>query len=187
MKLMLLFGNGAAGKMTVGQGLTKITPFRLFHNHMTIEPVLDVMGYFDMDTILALRDVIFRRFAASDNYGMIFTFMWDFDAADDWAYVSHIKEIFGLAEEDIYHVELVASQSTRLERNATENRLQHKASKRDIEASNARLLSMDIKHRCESRPGELKFANYLRLVNDDLPAIQAAQQIKEHFHLPDKE
>ena len=42
MKLLILIGNSAVGKMSVGQALTKITPFRLFHNHMMIEPVLEV-------------------------------------------------------------------------------------------------------------------------------------------------
>lgn len=42
MKLLLLFGDAAVGKMTVGQELCKITDFRLFHNHMTIEPVLEI-------------------------------------------------------------------------------------------------------------------------------------------------
>ena len=43
MKLMFLTGNAAVGKMTVGQELMKITPLRLFHNHMTIEPVLGIL------------------------------------------------------------------------------------------------------------------------------------------------
>lgn len=38
MKFVMLFGNAAVGKMTVGQELMKITDLRLFHNHMTIEP-----------------------------------------------------------------------------------------------------------------------------------------------------
>ena len=38
MKLIFLIGAGAVGKMTVGQELAKITPLRLFHNHMIIEP-----------------------------------------------------------------------------------------------------------------------------------------------------
>ena len=45
---------------------------------------------------------------------------------------------------EIYCVELIASQEIRLERNKTENRLLHKPSKRDIEASNKRLLNEDI-------------------------------------------
>lgn len=44
MKLLLLFGNSAVGKMTVGQELAKITPLKLFHNHMMIEPVLEIFG-----------------------------------------------------------------------------------------------------------------------------------------------
>lgn len=41
MKIVLLVGNGAVGKMTVGQELMKQTGLRLFHNHMPIE--LDVV------------------------------------------------------------------------------------------------------------------------------------------------
>ena len=35
--LVIILGPHAVGKMTVGQELTKITPLRLFHNHMSIE------------------------------------------------------------------------------------------------------------------------------------------------------
>ena len=37
MKLVLIFGPQAVGKMTVGQELAKKTGLKLFHNHMTIE------------------------------------------------------------------------------------------------------------------------------------------------------
>ena len=43
MKLVLIVGSGAVGKMTVGQELMKITDLRLFHNHMMIEPVIDIL------------------------------------------------------------------------------------------------------------------------------------------------
>lgn len=181
MKLLLLFGNCAVGKMTVGQELCKITPFRLFHNHITIEPVLEVFGTFHSPAIHRLREVFFEEFAKTDNYGLIFTYMWAFDMQSDWDYVAHVKEIFGLSEEDIYHVELVAPQEIRLQRNVTENRLKNKASKRDIAASNARLLRDDENHRCESLPGEIPFQNYLRLDNSNLSAAETARIIKETF------
>ena len=63
MKLLILIGNSAVGKMTVGQELCKITPFRLFHNHMMIEPVLEIFGSFRGDVIQKLRQVIFEEFA----------------------------------------------------------------------------------------------------------------------------
>ena len=73
MKLVFLFGDGAVGKMTVGQELAKITDLRLFHNHMSIEPVVEVFGYFNGEAIRRMRDVFFEEYAKSDNYGMIFT------------------------------------------------------------------------------------------------------------------
>ena len=84
MKLVLLVGNGAVGKMTVGQELMKQTGLRLFHNHMTIEPVLEIFGEFHTNAILQMREVIFREFAKTDNYGMIHTVMWAFDCPEDW-------------------------------------------------------------------------------------------------------
>lgn len=185
MKLLFLLGNTAVGKMTVGQELTKITPFRLFHNHMVIEPVLEVFDDFNTAVIGKLRNVIFEEFAKSDNYGLIFTFMMAFDQKADWNYIERVKQTFGLSEEDIYYVELIASQEIRLMRNTTENRLAHKASKRDIEASNRLLLDADRHYRCESLPGEITSPNYIRIDNSNLSPAATAQLIKERFRFPD--
>lgn len=183
MKLVFLIGDAAVGKMTVGQELMKITGLRLFHNHMTIEPVIEIFGKYDGKTIFRLRDVIFEEFAKSDNYGMIFTYMWAFDQRSDWDYVEHVKDIFAPYGTEFYYVELIAPQSVRLQRNATENRLINKASKRDIEISNARLIHDDEKYRCVSLDGEIPFENYLRIENENISAAEAAKMIKEKFSL----
>jgi len=70
MKLVFIIGDAAVGKMTVGQELTKITALRLFHNHMTIEPVIEIFGRYDGEVVRDMREVIFSHFAASDNYGL---------------------------------------------------------------------------------------------------------------------
>lgn len=181
MKLVLLFGNGAVGKMTVGQELAQMTGLKLFHNHMTIEPVIEIFGTYNHPVVNRMREVVFEEFAKSDNYGMIFTYMWAFDQPSDWEYVERVKKIFSGAE--VYYVELVADQATRLERNKTENRLKHKPSKRDVEASDNRLISDDKKYRCESLPGEIAFENYLRIDNTNLSPEEAAKRIKGCFDL----
>lgn len=183
MKFVFLIGDAAVGKMTVGQELMKITGLRLFHNHMTIEPVIEIFGKYDGKTIFRLRDVIFEEFAKSDNYGMIFTYMWAFDQRSDWDYVEHVKDIFAPYGTEFYYVELIAPQSVRLQRNATENRLSNKASKRDVETSNARLVRDDEKYRCVSFDGEIPFENYLRILNENISAEDAAKMIKERFSL----
>lgn len=183
MKLLFLIGNAAVGKMTVGQELMKRTGLRLFHNHMTIEPVLEIFGTFNSPAINRLREVIFEEFAKSGSYGMIFTYMWAFDQPSDWNYVEHVKSIFAPYGTEFYYVELVASQQVRLERNATENRLHNKASKRDVALSNQRLLSDDARYRLESLPGEIPFENYWKIDNSNLDPAAVAKMIQEHFSL----
>lgn len=183
MKLVFIIGNAAVGKMTVGQELMKITDLRLFHNHMMIEPVLDVFGNFNGKAISRLREVIFEEFAASGSYGLIFTYMWAFDSQSDWDYIEHVKEIFAPYNTEFYYVELVASKEVRIERNATENRLRNKASKRNIDASMQRLERDDAAYRLESEPGEIPFDNYIKIDNSHIPPQEAAQKIKELFHL----
>lgn len=38
MHLVVIFGPPAVGKMTVGHEPAKLTGFKLFHNHMSVEP-----------------------------------------------------------------------------------------------------------------------------------------------------
>lgn len=183
MKLLFILGDAAVGKMTVGQELMKITDLRLFHNHMTIEPVIEIFGRYDGKTISEMRDVIFRNYAASENYGLIFTMMMAFDQSSDWEYLEYIKGIFELYGTEFYYVELIAPQEIRLKRNVSENRLKNKASKRDIEISNQRLINDDKNYRCVSYEGEITFDNYLRIDNSDKEPDEVAKLIKDAFAL----
>ena len=183
MKFVLIVGDGAVGKMTVGQELMKITDLRLFHNHMTIEPVLEVFGDFNTDVILKMRYLVFEEFAKTDNYGMIYTCMWAYDSPEDWTIMNRTLDIFKAVGAEIYCVELTAPLDIRLERNVTENRLNNKASKRDIAASNERLIRHTKEHRFVSRDGEVPIRNFLRIDNSKLEASAVAKIIKETFYL----
>ena len=183
MKLLFLIGNAAVGKMTVGQELMKVTDLRLFHNHMTIEPCIEIFGYYDYKIINRLRLIIFEEFAKSENYGMIFTCMWAFDCKEDWEFIETIIRIFEPYGTEFYCVELIASRETRLARNVTENRLKNKASKRNIEDSNRRLIKDDENWRFESYEGELPFENYVKIDNTNLSPEVVAEMIKEKFDL----
>lgn len=183
MKLVFIIGDAAVGKMTVGQELMKITDLRLFHNHMSIELAIDVFGYFHGKASNRIREVIFEEFAATDNYGLIFTYMWAFDQKSDWNYIEHVTDIFRKKGAEIYYVELVAPQEVRLQRNTTENRLKHKASKQDTETSNQRLINDDNKYRCVSLDGEIQFENYIKIDNSHISPKQVAKIIQERFNL----
>ena len=150
---------------------------------MTIEPVIEIFGYFKAPTIQRMREIIFEDFAASDSYGMIFTIMLAFDMQSDWDYLAHVTDIFRKHNAEVYYVELVAPQDVRLQRNTTENRLRHKPSKRNIDESNLRLLRDDSNHRCVSHDGEILFENYVKIDNTDMSAEVVAKMIKDKFSL----
>ena len=45
MRLLLIIGPPAVGKMTVGREIARRSSFRLFHNHHTIEPLVEVFDH----------------------------------------------------------------------------------------------------------------------------------------------
>ena len=157
--------------------------FKALSQSHTIEPVIEIFGRYDGKTISEIRDTIFKNYAASDNYGMIFTMMMDFNLPSEWEYLEHVKGIFEPYETDFYYVELIAPQEIRLKRNISENRLKNKASKRDIETSNQRLINDDKNHRCVSYEGEIPFDNYLRIDNSEMEPDEVARLIKGTFSL----
>ena len=185
MDLIIIMGSGAVGKMTVGQELMKITDFRLFHNHITIEPVLELFGRFDHGLVEKLREDCFEAFLKTDFQGMIFTYMMAFDLPSEWEYIKRVAERFEATGGTVYYVELVADQRVRLQRNKTKNRLLHKASKRDTIISDDRMIREETKYRLESREGEIPFSNYIKIDNTDLEPEEVAKMIKERFDLPD--
>ena len=187
MRLLFIFGAHAAGKMTVGQAVARKTPMKLFHNHMTIEPVIDLFGAYNGAVTERLRQVVFEEFVKTDNYGLIFTFIWAFEEPHDFEYVRMVSDMYRAAGAQVDYVELIAPQDVRLVRNRTENRLLNKPSKRDVALSEMRFLSSESRHRCVSGPGEvvarlgLAPESYLRIENENLSPDEAAERIIRHF------
>jgi hypothetical protein len=185
MKFVLLFGPQAVGKMTVGHELTKITDLKLFHNHMSIELFHPFFGFGSETWRLAnlLRKEIFESFSISNQYGLIFTYVWGFDLQGDWDFVKQTCDIFESKGAKVYFVELEADVDERLKRNVTPYRLDQKPTKRNIEKSERDILNTMEKHRLNSNPGEISRENYLRINNTNLNAEEVAKLIKDEFNL----
>jgi len=186
MKFILLFGPQAVGKMTVGQELEKTTGLKLFHNHMTIDLVSSFFNYgtdAGKRLVNLFRKEIFNEVANSDLKGLIFTYLWAFDKQSDWEYVDNICNIFKSKGADIYFVELEAKLKERIERNKHFHRLNHKPTKRDVEMSEKDLIETSDKHRLNSKKGEIKEENYIRINNTNLSPGNVANTIKERFTL----
>lgn len=186
MKFILLTGPQAVGKMTIGHELEKITDLKLFHNHMSIELVLNFFDYgtpsFNRLSTL-FREEIFKEVVSSNLKGLIFTYVWYFDNPKDGTYIQNLIKIFRDKGAEIYFVELEADLEERILRNKTEHRLKHKPSKNTEAGSNEKLRESLLKHRPNSIEGEIKEKNYLRINNTNLDPATVAKQIKDKFDL----
>jgi len=183
MKFVVIFGPPAVGKMTVGFELAKLTGLKLFHNHLTIDLVLNFFDFGEPQfhrLVAEFRRRIFEEVAASDLSGLIFTFVWAFDLEAETEYIEKICKIFREKNSDVYFVELEADLSERLKRNESEFRLSQKPPKRDVEKSKENLLAQE-KYKLNT-DGDFFYAeNYLKINNTNLSAEEAAQIIAKKF------
>lgn len=165
--------------------MTKITDLKLFHNHMSIELFHPFFGFGSETWRLAnlLRREFFESFSSSNQYGLIFTYVWGFDLQEDWDFVKQTCDIFEAKGAEIYFVELEANIEERLQRNSTTFRLDQKPTKRNVKQSEQDLLNTMEKHRLNSNHGEIQRANYLRIDNTNLSAEEVAKMIKASFKL----
>jgi hypothetical protein len=186
MKLVIIFGPPAVGKMAVGRELEALTGFRLFHNHMTADLV---MRFFEFGTpaykrlLGEFRRRIFEEVAASDLPGLIFTYVWALDHPGDQEFIDSVLAIFRARSADVYFVELEARLDERLRRNETELRLAEKWPKRDVKRSRELLLEAHEKYQLNSA-GDFVYGDpqtYLKIENSELSAREAAEQIVRYF------
>lgn len=187
MTLVIIFGPPAVGKMTVGIELERQTGLRLFHNHMSVDPVMRLFPFGSpayTRLVSEFRRRIFEEFAASDERGLIFTFVWALNDEQDRRFVDATKKAFVEKGANVYFVELAATREVRLWRNETPLRLAEKRPQRDVAGSRAFLLDADQQYRLNS-DGDFPYPDlHLKIDNTDLSPAAVAKRIVERFGLP---
>ena len=186
MTLLFVFGPPAVGKMTVGRAIADASGYRLFHNHHTIEPLIEIFG-FGTPPFRTLNGEFRRRVieeAAASGTRLIFTLVWNVEEQEDADAVRRLTAPYVEAGLPVSCVELYADLPTRLERNLTEHRIAEKKSKRDLDWSDAHVREMDAAHVMNTRPGGATPADvlladfaHLRLDNSTLTPEQSAAEI----------
>lgn len=186
MTLIIITGPPASGKMTIGQELAKLTDFKLFFNHMSIDLVYQ---FFDFGTapFIRLDDLIrfafFKEIAKSDLKGLVFTAAIAYDKPNDIEYTYQIMDIFKAQNAKVGLVSLDTTLEERLKRNKTANRLKHKPLKRDLEFSEQLLLNANRKHRQVFQEGDLEGVDVLKIENTNMTAEEVTLKIKSYFEL----
>lgn len=76
MKLVFLHGAPAVGKLAVARELARLTGYKLFHNHLTVDLVGSLFAFGSQPFVLLREKIWLSAFheAAKNNLSLIFTF-----------------------------------------------------------------------------------------------------------------
>ena len=186
MHFVFVFGPPAVGKMTVGRALSARTGYKLLHNHMTVEPVLDIFEFGSPPfgrLVSEFRRRIIEEALAADLDGLVFTMVWGLELDEDRTLVSSYVDLVHAAGGRVSFVELSADLGERLLRNRTELRLAEKRSKRDLEFSHGNVLALEENYVMNTGGartlGEdvLDGCEHLRIDNTALSADEVADRV----------
>ncbi len=192
MHLVCVIGPPAVGKMTVGREVCARTGFRLFHNHMSIEPLIGVFDFgspsFNRINSMIRHQVITEAVVAGLP-GLVFSYAWDFDNSADAREVVRLIAPVVDSGFPVDFVELYASQPVRLAREGGVDRMDHKRSKRDVQWARAHVVELEAAARFSTNPTDaadwpLPQYRHLRLDNAHDSPGRTAALIVEHLGLP---
>lgn len=187
--LIFIIGPQAVGKMTVGQELSRVTGYKFMHNHQTIDLLLPVFDYGSpafQRLLFDFRVSIFEEVAASEIPGFIFSSVPDFDSVLDRGQNECYAAPFLRRDGRVLFVELEASFKTRLDRNLTEHRLNHKPFKRDTKFSE-QLMCEEEESRSNSDNNFPYSYPHLKINNEALSPQAVVLEICAHFGLKSSE
>jgi hypothetical protein len=107
LKLIFIYGLPATGKFTVGEELARLTGYKLFHNHLAVDPLLSVFE-FGSEPFVELREIfwlsVFERAALAQIPGLIFTFVPEHTVRHQ--FILNLVELAARTHIDINTVEL---------------------------------------------------------------------------------
>ena len=78
VKLVFLYGPPATGKLTVARELSRLTGFRLFHNHLTVDLAAALFSHGSPEYMAYVRQLRCEAFeqAAAADVSLVFTFWY---------------------------------------------------------------------------------------------------------------
>ena len=175
MKLILIYGSPAVGKLTVANEIARKTDFKVFHNHLTIDAVKPI---FDFGTESFWKLVHLFRIetvaeAARSNQNLIYTFCYAKGSDDE-----HVRLITEAVEKnggELNFVMLVANKSEIEKRVLAESRKRY-----------GKLKNVEILHDVWNKYdlfSPVPARESLIVDNTNLSPKNAASKIIEHYKL----
>lgn len=175
MKLIFIYGYPGVGKLTLAKELEKITNYKLFHNHLTVDFVSSIFD-FGTEPFTTLREKLWIDvFGVSSKFnipGLIFTFSFEKTVSKE--FIGNIKKVLK-ANDELHFVKIICD-IPELQR-----RVGQPSRKMYGKLSSSKRLAELIKNETYFVPelGE----DILTIDNTDLDPNEVAALIKESFSL----
>lgn len=176
MKLIFIYGPPASGKLTVAKELSKITKYKIFHNHLTVDLVNSI---FEFGTEIFWKIVSKYRLelievAAKENTkGLIFTYFY-VQNEDDW-FVKKVIKIIKKHNGEVCFVQIHCDKSELIKR------VKHSSRKNYAKIKSVKLLKETIKKR--DAFSNVPYVKNLVIDNTKLSPKKTAEIIKNHYKL----
>jgi hypothetical protein len=125
MKLLLIYGPPAVGKLTVAEEVAKLTGFKVFHNHLSIDCVTPVFEFGTPSFAKLVELIRIETIAEAARVGrdLIFTFCYAKDLDD--AYVASLIRAVEENGGEVCSVLLTAAESELEKRVTARSRRKH--------------------------------------------------------------
>lgn len=178
MKLVLIYGPPAVGKLTVAKELSRYTGFKLYHNHVSIQ---EVESIFEFGTppfwklVGKFRNEMIKT-AVKERIDTIFTLVYAKHSDDE--YVTSLRRLVESSGGRVCFVRLYCSKEKLLERveNGSRNEFGKLTSREELQSmferfdlfgrvTGARSLSIDTSN-CTPRKAALRIASHYGLPNE---------------------
>ncbi len=176
MKLVFIYGPPGVGKLTVAKELARLTRFKVFHNHLTIDLVQSIFergeGAF-WELVDRYRIELLDAAAKANVPGVIFTFVYA--KIDDDGFVRRVAEVVEKSAGEVCFVRLQCDRKELLRRLRDPSRKEFRKMK-EATSLRALLARFDLF-------ADVPYSNNLVIDNTRLSARRAARLIMEHYRL----
>ncbi len=176
MKLIFIYGPPAVGKLTVAQKLSKITNYKIFHNHLIGDLVNSLFDFnskqfkkYSIKFRLDLLDAISK----TKTKGIIMTFMYSNPEGNE--FIKKISKIIKKNNGKVYFIQLICNKEELKKRVKSPSRKKHTK----VREVNKLKHSLDKWNLYEKIP----FVNSLIIDNTRLSPKKVANKIKKELKL----
>ncbi|MBI3619001.1 AAA family ATPase [Candidatus Peregrinibacteria bacterium] len=175
MKLVFLYGPPAVGKLTVAKELSKLTGFKIFHNHLTVDLIETFFEWgstmFDL-FITKYRLELLEAAAEHSKRGLIFTYVFA-DSRYDHSFVESVVKKIEKHGGSVYFVQLVC------DRTILRSRVKDSSRKQYGKIKTVRALD-DLMNKSDLFSAIAHRKSFL-IDTSKLSAKKVARQIRQHY------